>query len=250
MNLKEGKMMTVNGKEITLYYPDGTIIPSIEEFIDFYSKCYYVSNNIEVEKTIEDILKTGIKSSKELFRVLAWKLGKINMKKSKGTAFVYYEEMTEGNMKLRLYKKEHIMVKSDIEDLYEIVERYFGKCKTDKKAKDFLNDIIVFTDEKSWGDYFYPVYMITLLYFVSNGRYPIVDSFSYVALDAICNHIEYGTRKTYPGLIGKNNDKFKEIVTKGTYKKYKEWLKEIFGEKAQSREVDQALWVYGKLFKK
>ncbi len=91
--------------------------------------------------------------------------------------------------------------------------------------------------------------MITLLYFVSKGKYPIVDSFSYVALDVIDNNNKYGTRKYYPGLPKRDKTEFDDIITKGTYKKYRDNLKKLFGDKAESREVDQALWSYGKLFK-
>ena len=255
--------MEINEKEIKLYYPNGDPITSIDTFLDFYSKCYYLSNNKDVEDKIEEILKNGIQSEKDLFKVLAWKFGRIDMKKSKGNAFVYKEGMDEESMWLRLYSKEDIMVKSDIEKLYNIIKEYSRKCDKDKDPQEFLEEIKKVTiikkdfkekdpDGEKQEQYFYSVYLITILYFVSNGKYPIVDSFSYVALDAIFNHINYGTRKTYPGLPSRETGDFNEIITKGTYKTYIDRFNSFLQliKKPDLRKVDQALWSYGKLFKK
>ena len=243
--------MKISGKENKLYYPNGDSITGIKEFLDFYNKCYYLKNNVEIEDRIKEILENGIQSPVELFRVLAWKLGKINMKKSTKDSFVYYEGMNEKSMQLRLYSNDDIMLKSDITELYKIIEKYSGNCNTNEKAQSFLNEIKTETAKKGWGKYFYSVYMITLLYFVSNGKYPIVDSFAYVALEAIDEQYVFGTRKGYPGLASRENTKFEEIVTKGTYKTYIDRFKSFLQliKEPDLRKVDQALWTYGKLFK-
>ena len=243
-------MKAANGKEIRLYYPNGTTMSSIEEFIDFYSNCYYLYNNKEVEDVIDSILENGINSELELFKVLSWKLGRIDMKKSKKDAFVYYEKTTEEDKQLRLFHKKDVMNNSDIEELYHKIIKHTEKCDSDEEAQNFLNELKKLTDEKGWKQYFYPVYMITLLYFVSKGEYPIIDSFSYVALEAIYDKRAFGIRKSYPGLVNRDTPEFEKTITEGNYADYRIKLKEIFGEKAKSRKVDQALWAYGKLFKK
>ena len=53
-----------------------------EEFIDFYSKCYYMSNNRDVEDTIEKLLRKDELSAEDIFMILAWKIGKISHKDS------------------------------------------------------------------------------------------------------------------------------------------------------------------------
>lgn len=241
--------MKINEKEIKLYYPNGGPIKSIDAFLDFYSKCYYIDNNKEVEDVIDNILKTGIKSPVELFRVLAWKFGKIDMKKSKENAFVYKGSTDEQSMKLQIPRRKALINKSDIEGLYERIKECSGDFDDDI-AKKFLTDIKTFTEEKSWKNHFGSVYMITLLYFVSKGKYPIVDSFAYVALEAIYRPIDFGKRIGSPDFNQLYKSGFDKTFTKGYYAKYIARLEELFGEKVKSREVDQALWVYGKLFKK
>ena len=187
-------MKAANGKEIKLYYPDGTIIPSIEEFTNFYSKCYYLDNNKEVEDVIDNILKNGIHSPVELFRVLAWEFRKINMRKSKGTDFKYKGNLNEENKQLQIPYKNDIIDKSDIEEIYNKIIKPTKKCDSDKEAQNFLIKLRKLTDKKGWGKNFGSVYMISLLYFVSKRRYPIVNSSSYVAVDAIYNNEDFGTK--------------------------------------------------------
>lgn len=244
--------MKINGKEITLYDKDGKIIQNIDEFLEIYNEQYYSTNNKDVEDKIKEILENGMQSKEDLFRVLAWVYIRINMKKSEKNAFVYYEGMDEESLWLRLYSKNDIMDKSDINDLYKEIEKHIGNCDNDEKAQNFLIKIRDYTSKKDWGKYFYSVYMITLLCFVSKGKYPIVNSSSYMALEAIYRPINFGERKYYPGLPSRDTTNFEKIITQGKYAKYRERLEnfsKLAGE-TDLREVDQALWVYGKLFKK
>lgn len=49
------------GIDVRFYYPDKDRIEDKETFINFYSKCYFMKNNVfvEVEKEIENLLKMG-----------------------------------------------------------------------------------------------------------------------------------------------------------------------------------------------
>lgn len=239
--------MTVNEKEITLYYPDGKIIPSMKEFLDFYNNQYFSKNKKEVEKVIEDILKNGIHSPIELFKVLAWEFTYIDMEKSTRDAFVYKGKTSEESMQIQIPRTKDIINKTDIERIYKTIENYNDKCDSDEDAQSFLNEIKAITSGKRFSS----VYMITLLYFVSKGKYPIVNSSSYMALEAIYTHMNYGQKKSYPGLASRDTDAFKEIITKGKYAKYIDRMKDFskLSGKTDLREIDQALWTYGKLFK-
>lgn len=244
--------MTINGKEITLYYPNGKTIQSIEEFIEFYSNCYYLYNNREVEDVIVNIVEKGINSELELFKVLAWVFTKIDMDKSKSERFIYKNGFNEEDMQLQIPRKSEIINKSDLVEICDIIKKHSENCNSDKKAQNFLDKLKTTTDGKGWGKHFGSVYMISLLYFVSNGKYPIVNSSSYMALEAIHSKIPYGERKYFPGLVGRKDTKFGEIITKGNYAKYIDRLKDFskIVEKPDLRSIDQALWTYGKLFKK
>lgn len=230
------------------YYPDGTPIENKEDFLDFYSSCYYFFNNKSVEDRFERILKNGIRSQEEVFQILAWKFAKIDMKKSDKDQLCYNDIWSEEDFRFRLY--EYRIEAEETEPLCKKILSYANKCETDEKAQAFLNDIRDITRDKEWGKYFYSVYMITLLYFVSQGKYPIVDSFAFVALKAIIEELPFGKRINYYGIAGRDKDAFSCIITKGAYAWYKEELKRVFGEEYKTRRVDQALWSYGKLFKK
>ena len=182
--------MIIDGQEIKLYYPDGEQMQDIKEFVGYYSDCYYKDNKKEVEDEIEKYLNNGIKSPVELFRVLAWSFMKIDMEKSKSDAFRYKEGMNEEELQLRLRSKKYIVSKKDINDIYKIVEEYSKECDTNEKAQNFLKDIKEYADNRSWSKLFPSFYMITLLYFVSNGKYPIANNTSRAALYAINNNYD------------------------------------------------------------
>ncbi len=92
------------------------------------------------------------------------------------------------------------------------------------------------------------VYLITMLYFISRGKYPIYDRFAMIAVDAIENGIEPEGYVSYKELPEKDNKKFE-----GVYELYNDIYvnkeKNIFGDEYNKRGVDRALWVYGHYFK-
>lgn len=89
------------------------------------------------------------------------------------------------------------------------------------------------------------VYVITLIYFLSGGKYPIYDKFTHIAVKAL-----YMNENPYDifvcGAPGKNN--IAQAI--GMYKEYCWLLKQVFGKYDIDRKLDQALWVYGHSTKK
>lgn len=93
------------------------------------------------------------------------------------------------------------------------------------------------------------VYLITLLYFISKGRYPIYDRFAEMALCAIKNGLKPSDKVPYTNLPDKNSRRFDRVV-EDRLNPYINDLHTIFGkEAAKCRDVDRALWVYGHRFK-
>ena len=99
------------------------------------------------------------------------------------------------------------------------------------------------------------VYCITLLYFISKGKYPIFDQFADKALDVISNNKEEfpnTDHKMYEPLPselptkGEKPREFKERYHEYCEKieKLKNQLPEVY-RNPRNRGLDRALWVYG-----
>ena len=94
-----------------------------------------------------------------------------------------------------------------------------------------------------------PVYLITLLYFISRGEYPIYDRFAMMSVQAILNNQKPGEIVIVKELPEKSSSKF-NCVFEERMNPYIENLKAIFGEAyKETRDIDRALWVYGHCFK-
>ena len=93
---------------------------------------------------------------------------------------------------------------------------------------------------------FGPVYILTVLFFVTQGKFPIYDKYAHVAALAIDRDLPPGSYAKYDG-IQKWSD----------YQEYMNLLAPVCGACSQqlahppmlvSRPVDRALWVYGHFF--
>ena len=73
-----------------------------------------------------------------------------------------------------------------------------------------------------------PVYLITLLYFISKGQYPIYDKFAHISLK----------------MIEEKDCQFNSLIKDN----YVTRLRNIFGKAYNDSNVDRALWVYSHLF--
>ena len=90
------------------------------------------------------------------------------------------------------------------------------------------------------------VYRLTVLFFITQGMYPIYDRFAHVAAEAICGDLPPGSHVPYKAIQGW-----------AEYRHYMKLLEQI--RKASSTEsadssmfiprpLDRALWVYGHFF--
>ncbi len=96
-----------------------------------------------------------------------------------------------------------------------------------------------------------PVYLITLLYFISGGKYPIYDQFAHFSLMGIEEGSSFDRKKfTEKDLRTEvSTEKDLETFFKSYQENYIKRLKNIFGEQWNHRDTDRALWVYGHLYK-
>lgn len=243
------------------YAPDKKSELSKEEFISIYSSDYFLKQNSEkekavkgirrsskwVEKEIEHLLEDGIKNEKDIIHILAWKVGKIKHAESdQAESFVYSSDWNNcEKFSAKLYGKE--LVESDFKKFIEYIQSHIIDLE-DKANKRDIQSVMNTLKEKSCAG-IGTVYMITLLYFISRGTWPIYDKYAQVAVTAILKGSKPEDPIEYSEMPNKNDTKFDIIMDEnGAYKKYVKDLKDIFGNEYNNRDVDRALWVYGHLF--
>lgn len=238
----------------SFFSPDGEPI-TVDEFIDIYNDSYYLGNEKVVarasqnsrfvEDEIDSILKHGIKSSVDVAKILAWKIGKIRHTESERAKKFAYASDWSGAEELSVTRYGRSF---DLEGIADFIASNIGELGAQSISDpQGVLDRLRNQDVKGLGT----VYLITLLYFISKGRYPIYDRFAKMALYAIRDGLEPGAPVPYIDIPGKESRKRFERVMDDHMNPYIGDFRDIFDEKAlQSRDVDRALWVYGHCFKR
>ncbi len=255
--------MPVGIKEFFGNFNDEYYAPGADDpwHIPGLSRC---SNWIELQ--IEDLLNyerdpnKGIKSKVDVLHILAWKIGGVNHKLSQcKKEWVLYDKWCDaGKMKGAHWGRE-------IENIDAFAE-YIANGINDKKWVG-LSDVEIMSDLNQYVKskdnsvkYIGPVYLITLLYFITNGEYPIYDAQAAKALGALKDE------KKIPHKQRSKRDEIKfdslqdiDISDPHFFEVYNDYIKLIEelsgalynGDKMRykcDRYIDRALWVYGHLF--
>lgn len=214
-----------------------------KEFIKVYSEIYFHYNNYNVEKEIKNYLKEG--NEKNWHNIFAWKLGKTK-------SILSLEEIENLELKLRTGNAldlDKIRFDGVNKEIISKFDECFSKNNIDwEKVEELLKEIVnTFSKIKGIGS----TYIITILYFLTNGICPIYDRFANMALIAYENNIKpwnylrKGDKKLYKEIPSKDNSK---VIS--YYIEYWKKLIAIFGKNNySSRKIDQALWTYGHMFK-
>lgn len=238
---------------MVFYSREGTEI-SKEDFIKVYGDSYYsdrdryapgVSQTSRfVEDEIDRLLKDGIKTKIDVVHAMAWKLGKIKHAKSeKEHCFIYASDWTQAENFHAMRRGK----KFDIDKLATYVVEHIAELekRAENDPQGVLNEL---KDLNISG--LGPVYLITLLYFVSRGKYPIYDQFALFALEAISDGKKPGDKVVFHALPDKSSKKFGAIM-QTKMRSYIDSIKSIFGSAYwENRDIDRALWVYGHMFSK
>lgn len=233
------------------YCPCGKVI-SEGDFIKLYADSYYldnrqvVSNAQQSSRYVEDkmdcLLKNGICSTKDVARILAWKIGKIDHKNS-NDQFVYASDW-ENAESLNVTRYGNPFDLAGIAN-YIINNKDHLEKKADSDPQGVLNELRD-VSVKGLGT----TYLVTLLYFLSKGKYPIYDRFAYKGVKAILQDKKPGEIVDYEGVPDKTSKKRFESFIDNEMTCYVKDLTTIFGERYKDdRDIDRALWVYGHLFK-
>ena len=267
--------------ELNFYYPNGEKIYTLDEFITFYSKAYYIGQYIEVEKIIDDILEKGIKSKSDIIKIIGWKVGAIDMK----ATYLWNSKKTSPNKEFFYRTRQgKIVSESYLVNNEEIIVNTYGreipvvrisneifKILDDKGFKKPIDELYVIDDEKlfkkffreCWDDLFKDsngkyvdtkgigsVYRLTILYFYTIGMFPIYDKFADVAITAIIEDKKPFHQIKYLSTLPKKEKTNINGICDEYYKFYKKMIadNDLIETYFHNRNVDRALWTYGHLF--
>ena len=165
--------------------------------------------------------------------------------KTYSTAYFLGNDKIDGIRYQQTWKlvEDEVLKDRDICD-YENFKKWEESLIKGNNIRDAIRSIISCSDGKSNID---PVYAITILFFISNGKYPIYDRFVLTSLNAIKENRcpKHGDSKTYL------NMRAEEIIDTyiNCYIPEIDCLLKQLQEKPNNhlnyRELDRALWVYG-----
>jgi hypothetical protein len=219
-------------------------------FVEYYQPLYF--NDVRKEEVKEKLgsLKRALNGTeRDVEKYIVEELGKY-----KDDDFKIRREFIA--WKSGQLKKEHISSKPEklgnirisrnkIVNLDEYLDAINGEkddlqkqLLDDNDVQKTFNDLLKLQDNaevKPFGS----VYIITLIYFLSGGTYPIYDQFAHRAVKAL--YFGFNPMSIY---VGGAPDKHDDAVM-AMYKEYLFLLEGVFGTYHISREQDQALWVYG-----
>jgi hypothetical protein len=255
-----------------------------EEFIKSYSANYFLDgkeiradsnrkinqSSRWVEDKIEKILRDGISMPADIKLILAWKLGNLNHEASQSKESIEYNCKYKHDSVFKNNNGNEVKAKPYIDYIYKNLQDFKEKAKSYENLGDVFCKL-----RKDKPANFGNTYLLTLIFFLSNGAFPIYDRFAQIAIEAIKNGIQPNSKLGFPGFIESSDPQWEDGPRGGQhiesfYKKYQDDLKDIFcGEledckqrrasgKATDlkeaikieRNIDRALWVYGHLFKK
>ncbi len=179
--------------------------------------------------------KTSDLSEADLKLLMAWKIGAINHRASEGAQEVKYYYGWDIKTTTR-YGHE---LSPSISYLVHKMSAILKEINRGNPSNLFERHAIL----AGFG----PVYIIAILFFVTQGRYPIYDQFAHIGAQAIHQDLPPGSYVSY-----------KPVQRWSDYEDYVRLLSQI-GEACCrepkntlvviSRPVDRALWVFGHFFK-
>lgn len=184
-----------------------------------------------VEEKIEKILKNGLQPN-DLPLIIAWKIGAIDHKASEFQKIIFYKNNFDQEFQTKGQFRQ--INANDI----------INYCKNNFDYLINLNDDVerLFNNlyqNRGLNNGFGIVYCMSLLYFFTQGNWPIYDKYAQIALDAIFLNKR-------PGEIVR----YRQINSWRDYcEKYVNKMVDVFDNQNIPREIDRSLWVYGHFFK-
>ena len=222
-----------------------------EEFVRLYADSYYLDKGTVgqvapnasgsrwfIEDMMDSILSHGITCKLDIIHILSWKMSK----------FIQSNDRSD-----LVYAKDWAKLQSVDEDGIDeslFIKRYGKSFEIGKIAVSVYHNLSQLEEaaKLSWqallkkldaliGNFYGlgPVYLITLMYFISRGKYPIYDQFAMMALTAIHEGVTPGGQIPYKGLPS-----VKELLENDDpdfgYQRYIDLLNDTFSEEELFRD--------------
>lgn len=226
-------MITTNN--LYMIRPEGEPIKDPEQFLDIYGCIYdYLNRDKALEDKITGILSRGLDGSDidDVGAVISWKAGGRYWPDKK---IVTYQYAPQDGIDVRKVK--------------EVIEK--NSRKTD--ADIFRNMILECADDKEIRN-MGVVYTIVVVYFMTQGRYPIYDKYAHIALLTLTNG-ENGKLysderlRPYSPAEAAGEKRFEKYCD---YRRLSDEVYQMFHVRPDNaedlRRADKALWAYGHLF--
>lgn len=197
----------------------------------------------------------------DVFQIIAWKTGNIDYKKStildnKKYKIEYKAGWDDSALTARLSNKkdEYVKIESFAQKIVKIKEKNKNE---ESKPEEIWEELVDSVSGDNNVSGIGPVYLITLLYFITKGEYPIYDRFAMAALLSFEINkksffaIPNQTTLVIKQLPDKSSKKIKNMLNdENSYTEYRRLLNKYFDEKWKvDRDIDRALWVYGHYYK-
>ena len=214
-------------------------------FINKYQQFYYKKESYsEDEKSLlGQVLKNKTEESVEEYadkvlskelgidkRIFLWKAGRLTPVQAAIKDIQEIEVLNGRGCKIEKAKEFIDSVKADKE--MDFSKGIAGFEQNYKKLLDLAKQ----TELKNVG----AVYLISVLFFLSDKKYPIYDYFAHRAVKAL-----FLGKAPVEIFVGGAPDKTEVDKVVAMYKEYVCLLEWVFGKSDIERELDRALWVYG-----
>lgn len=195
-------------------------------------------------------------------QILAWKTGKIKQKETqKEKKFIYAKGWQEHPLAVQLPNQRPMDTTVFLGLSKIVIDLHKDYCEKNKNEKDVWTKLLAYVNDNDIAG-LGSVYLITLLFFITNGDCPIYDRFAMAALASFVLNEKKGIKVPDDsifrgcGLPDRKSKYANELILdpNSKYKKYQQLLKYFFGDDwnrdiDKGRDIDRALWVYGHKFK-
>lgn len=231
----------VEARMCTFYDPNGLSILR-EKFFKMYNNEYYKDCE---KKEIKGLHRVKREDEEKIDSILARKEGRGLTNQDVGDILSWKIPGTYESASNLVIPKQYKNKTINVENVLNFIPNG-GASPIDKKgAKNLVKNLITIP-------YIGFVYAVTILYFASQGEYPIYDRFAHIALlviDRIDKPKKCIAAKDLNRFYHSNSCQF-DVLWRD-YEGYMDLLNKHFQSDLtdpSSRKVDRALWAYGHLF--
>ncbi|HOF12966.1 MAG TPA: hypothetical protein PLZ38_08895 [Spirochaetota bacterium] len=212
---------------------------NINQFIQYYEQYYFLGTpnvgrritnrnktNHFIEKKIQNILQRGIAINDIVF-IIAWKIGAIDHGLSNNRVVYKYNF----NNTLQFKTRFNVI---DVKLIVNYIINNFVTLININNPHTLFQNLF---NNRGLNSNFGLVYCISLIYFFTQGQYPIYDKYVHIAINAFLNNVPPNNQIGYQQI-----NQWKDYIN------FINQLTRIFGNQNIGRKIDRALWVYGHCF--